>query len=45
MSLWDMEELCDSDGEGLGRQLHMYKLELDKLYDCNATPNPYCSDF
>lgn len=41
-----MENLCDIGAAGnVGSRIHQYKLQLDSTYNCNVTPNPYCSDF
>jgi hypothetical protein len=42
-----LENHCDPEGpeNGLGNILHKSKVTLDRLYKCNTTPYPYCSNF
>ncbi len=46
VTLQAMQTFCDMQGtENVGNRIHRYKIYFDQLYNCSATPNPYCSDF
>jgi len=46
LSLLSLEYHCEINGkDNVGSMIHNIKVSLDKKYNCDLTPKPYCSRF